>query len=43
MAVNGIAIKNSDQLKEILASSEIKSVNVFRNGAAVLLEAPDSF
>lgn len=43
LAVNGVAIKNGGQLKEILAAAEVKSVKVFRNGAEVLLEAPESF
>jgi WD40 repeat protein len=43
LAVNGVAIKNSGQLKEILASGEVKSVKIFRGGSAVLLEAAESF
>ncbi|MCL6590452.1 MAG: PDZ domain-containing protein, partial [Firmicutes bacterium] len=43
LAVNGVAIKNSGQLREILASGEVKSVKVFRGGSAVLLEAAESF
>ncbi|MGE5605577.1 MAG: PDZ domain-containing protein [Bacteroidota bacterium] len=43
LAVNGVATKNIDQLKDALASGEVKSVKVFRGGAEVLLEAAESF
>lgn len=43
LAVNGVAVQNSDDLKEILASGEVKSVKVFRGGAEILLEMAESF
>jgi hypothetical protein len=42
LAVNGVVVKNTNQLREILSSGEIKSVKVFRGGAEILLEMPES-
>jgi hypothetical protein len=42
LALNGVMVKNINQLKEVLATGVVKSVKVFRGGAEILLEMPES-